>query len=260
MKAILRTFGGDAYVVKDIELDANNTYKCDGKQIKETNILAIIDKKANVIKCSACGELVPNTKKDIAAHIKRKESYDGCLNCPSVRHVDTKSAKVKYVKNEDGTFSRSLKDNVTLVCNRAYFHEINITSEERLRYCQYAKCTKETLTTDDTIFGKFPNAFDDMITVDAIKFKTIDEHNGYTNLRLKCRGIVFACANKKGIIDHFEVRTRYQYYTIYYSKKYNELFHDNCGRYEVWESNWNITSEKIDYIKKTIANLYALWR
>ena len=76
-------------------------------------------------------------------------------------------------------------------------------------------------------------------------------------MKLKCRGAVHAIANSKGIVDYFNVRTRYDSRDIFYSKKYNELFVNINGKYEVFKPNWNWSAEKIDYLKRTIANLYV---
>ena len=69
--------------------------------------------------------------------------------------------------------------------------------------------------------------------------------------------MIEACANEKGIVNHFIVKTRYDYKNVYYSKKYNELFYSDHGKYYKFEPNYYWSRDKIDYIKKTIANLYA---
>lgn len=258
MRAILRDYNKEAYVVKDVTCDEKGQYQFEDRIISEVNVLAILDNANNeFVKCTACDELIRNNKKDIAAHIKKKESYHGCLDCPHVRIADVQNEKVKMVKNEDDTFNRVVHSNVHLQCNVDYFRRYDILNDARLSICKYRGCTKETIAHNDGFFSKYPNAFDEMITVDAIKFKELFNLGNKTWMKLKCRGTVHAIANNKGIIDYFNVRTRYDNRDIFYSKKYNELFVDINGKYEVFKPNWNWSAEKIDYLKRTIANLYV---
>lgn len=256
MKVILRKFGNESYVVKDIELD-NNAYKCEDKGVSETDILTILENKHNeFIKCSNCGDVIKNDAKSIKEHISRKDSHVGCFTCDYVRTAESKNQKIKYALNEDKTFHRSLTDDVKLECIASYPRNDIMNSATKIR-CRYAMCSKETLVTGNTFFSKYPNAFDDMITVDALNFKELHEYNGWTILVLKCRGAIEAYANKNGIIDHFEVRTRYDSRNVYYSKKYNKLFYNKHGHYLEMESDYYWSRDKIDYIKKTISNLYV---
>ena len=255
MKVILREYDGKDYVVKNISLNETGKYVYDNNIIDECNILTVLDTgKQEFVKCSACGEMVRNTKKAIEEHLAKGQSYQACAACPFARISSSVNKKIKLTKNDDNTLRRVINDNVKITCNyNTYF---DVTSEERLTRCLYAKCSKDTIMTDGSFFGKYPNAFDDMITVDAVKFKEIYESGSKTNLRLKCRGIIEAIANSKGIIDSFRVYARYENRQVYYSKKYNELFCVNKGKYVKFVPTWTFTQDKIDYIKKTIANMY----
>ena len=256
MKVILRDYGNESYVVKDVIFKQNGTYECEGNSIKETDILTVLEKENDFVTCSACGQLIKNTPKAIREHIARKESYKGCLECQYLKTRENKNQKIKYALNEDGTFHRVLNDDVSLVCNASYRYA-GITSEERLQNCPYAKCSKETISSNNGFFDKYPNAFDEMITVDAIKFKKICSYNGKTFLQLRCRGSIEACANKKGIVDYYKVKTKNDSMRAYYSKKYNKLFKESNKRYSEIASNYYWSDDKLDYIKKTIANLYV---
>lgn len=256
MKVILRDYGNESYVVKDVIFKQNGTYECEGNSIKETDILTVLEKENDFVTCSACGQLIKNTPKAIREHIARKESYKGCLECQYLKTREKKNQKIKYALNEDGTFHRVLNDDVKLICGASYLYT-DITSEERLRNCPYAKCSKETISSNNGFFDKYPNAFDEMITVDAIKFKAIHSSANKTILQLRCRGVINACANKKGIIDWYEIRTRNDSMQVYYSKKYNKLFMRHYGKYKEVTPNCVWSDDKLNYIKKTIANLYV---
>lgn len=257
MKAILRNYDNEEYVVKNIEVAYNDKYTCNNKIIEETNILTMLDNKSKFLKCTACGELVRNTKKDIEKHLDRTSSYENCIGCPHLKSEILKNVATKYTKKEDDTFVLSSKSNVNLVCGNKIFHNVSITDAKRLDYCAYKKCTKGTLLASETFFSQYPNAFDEMITVDAIKFKNVCVNYSYTELQLKCRGSLFACVNNKGIVDFFKFRTHYVDYILYYSKKYNKIFYNNRNRYQEWNCDYYVSSDRIDYIKKTIANLYV---
>ena len=78
MKVILRDYGNESYVVKDVIFKQNGTYECEGNSIQETDILTVLEKENDFVTCSACGQLIKNTPKAIREHIARKESYKGC--------------------------------------------------------------------------------------------------------------------------------------------------------------------------------------
>lgn len=256
MKALLRNFENEVYVTKELELLKNGTYQYKGENIPETNILAVLESgKKGFVQCSSCGETIINTKAAIKEHIERSKTKNGCMNCPNISVTKSHNKKVKYVENEDGTFHRVTNDDVTLTCGYTW-QKIGINDEARINYCRYRKCTESTISGFDGFFDKYPNAFDDMITVDALKFRTASTYNGYTVFDLKCRGNIEAYVNGKGIVDHFRISRRYDSRTVYYSKKYNKLFCENRGQYMEMKSDYYWPSDKIDYIKKTIANLY----
>lgn len=256
MKALLRNFENEVYVTKELELLKNGTYQYKGEGISETNILAIIEGgKKGFVQCSNCGETIVNTKAAIKEHLERKSSHKGCMSCPNLRATRSHNQKVKYVENEDGTFHRVTNDDVTLSCGYSW-HVFSIKDELKSDYCKYRNCTESTITGFDGFFDKYPNAFDDMITVDALKFRSVSNYNGYTVFDLKCRGNITAYVNGKGIVDHFRISRRYDSRTVYYSKKYNKLFYENRGKYIELKSDYYWPADKIDYIKKTIATLY----
>ena len=256
MKVILRDYGSESYVVKDVIFKQNGTYECEGNSIEETDILTVLEKENDFVTCSACGQLIKNTPKAIREHIARKESYKGCLECRRLKTRENKNQKIKYALNEDGTFHRVLNDDVRLSCGASYLYT-DITSEERLQNCPYAKCSKETISSNNGFSDKYPNAFDEMITVDAIKFKDIHSRANKTILQLRCRGVINACVNNKGIIDWYEIRTKNDSMQVYYSKKYNKLFMRHYGKYKEVTPNYVWSDDKLNYIKKTIANLYV---
>ena len=258
MKAILREWGNESYVVRDVTLNESGAYICDNKEVYESNILTFVNEgKEDFVTCSNCGEMIPNNQKAIKEHINRKTSHKGCLTCDFLRHHNQANKTTKYTQNEDGTFHAVTSEDIVLKCGVVYYNQPDITSDKRLVYCKYKDCTMEHINTGNGFFSKYPNAFDDMITVDVLNFKHIYKNSKLTHMQLKCRGIIEACANGKGIVDCFYIRTRNDYRTVYYSNKYNKLFYIHNGKYCEFEPNYYWTRDKIDYIKKTIANLYG---
>jgi len=260
MKAIMREYGGDHYVIKEVDFGDNNTIVCDGTATNEANIVSIIDfpkDKAKFVRCSNCNEIIPNTPKDIEAHKKAHATHEGCYECRYLRTEKNDSNKPKFTLNEDGTFNRIINDNVRLRCN--YYYGINdITSEKRISKCYYNRCATADIIELKTFFSEYPGAFDDMVTVDAIKnFKEIHNEGNYTVLRLKCVGDIYAKANNKGIITSFRFKCRYDHYDVFYSKKYDKLFYNYVGNYKELIRPYNMTTDRFNYIKATIAKLYS---
>lgn len=256
MKALLRNFENEVYVTKELELLKNGTYQYKGNNIPETNILAILESsKKGFVQCSSCGETIINTKAAIKEHIERSKSKNGCLSCINLQATKSYNRKVKYAENEDGTFHRVTNDDVTLTCGYSW-HYPSIKDESRIKNCKYRNCTELSISGFNGFFDQYPNAFDDMITVDALKFRSVRTYNGYTIFDLRCRGNIRAYVNGKGIVDHFEINRRYNSRNVYYSKKYNKFFYGNCGNYIEMKPDYYWSADKIDYIKKTIANLY----
>lgn len=259
MKAILRNYGGKNCVVKDITIDDKAQFICEGNVVKETLVLTLIDKMdTNFVRCKACNELVPNNKKDIKAHVERSVSHEGCYGCPWVRvqtlHDDRN--KTKYVLDENGKFKRSVNDIVNLTCGYSW-RGTNITADSCRNNCMYRSCNADSIESVKTFFDKYPNAFDNMITVDAIKdFKEIKNNGTDTLLKMKCRGTIHAVADANGIVHYFRVVSRHSIIDVFYSKKYNKLFVENSGKYIEFVPNWAFSADKIDYIQRTIAKMY----
>lgn len=260
MKAILRVYDNDHYVVKDINFTSDGLLECEGQTVNESNVFTIIgDCKANFARCSSCGEIVINTPKAIEAHRTAHNHYEGCYNCKSLRIEGVKDDKnkTKYTLNDDNTFSRKVNDKVALKCAYSYWTAIDILSDDRMKRCKYSRCKDANIEEIKTFFNKYPNAFDDMITVDAIKnFKDIHKYNDYTRLKLKCRGNIFAVANNKGIISSFIIASQNGTFDVYYSKKYNKLFYNQSGTYREMDQPYGMSYERWAYIKETIAKLY----
>lgn len=257
MKVILREYGGDHYVVKDVNLNEKGKFVCDDDIIADVNILTVLDKsKKNFVKCSCCGETFPNNSKAIAAHRAAHKTYNGCYGCRYLRINQINKDIGKFSRNDDGTFNRKINDKVKLHCGnsyRGYSLDDSITNGT----CAYSRCANATIEPIKTFFDEYPNAFDDMVTVDAIKdIKEIGNYSSYTRLRLKCRGNIYAIVNKKGIIEKFQFESRYDRFEVYYSKKYDKLFCARYGNYSEFSCPYNMSSERFEYIKETIAKLY----
>lgn len=262
MKAILRDYNGEHFVVKEIERNPDGSYTVDeNRKVKETNILTIIDnEKCKRVVCSHCGEIMPNTKRVIENHRNAHKTHEGCMKCSNLKYNPNNMFNVKYSLNEDGTFTRSLKDSGTLVCNNGYYRHHNITGESWNKDCKYKGCADAKFDPLTTFFDKYAGAFDDMITVDAIDgFKDVYDSGGYTRIQLKARGNIFAYVNKKGIVEWFRVNTRYDIQDLFYSKKYDKFFKKEMSdKYsEVTRCPlWSVSSDRWEYIKGVIRKLY----
>lgn len=259
MKAILREYNNDHYVVKDVTFSPDGNFQCENMKVSETNVVALIGHdKAKFVRCSACGEIIPNNKKAIDAHHAAHNTYEGCFGCRYLRSYTTENGKgtTKYTLNDDNTFNRKINDTVNLRCSY-YYGSNNITDDDRIKKCMYRGCANSNMDSLKTFFDTYPNAFDDMITIDAIKnFKEINKYGVYTKLKLKCRGNIYALVNNKGIVSSFFFESRYDNYEVYYSKKYNKLFYRSGTSYRELSRPYNMTVDRWNYIKETIAKLY----
>lgn len=262
MKAILREWGDDVYVAKDVDFSTTGNFTCEGKAVSEANILTVVEdnkSKPKYVQCSSCGELIPNNAKAIEEHRTAHNTFSGCYGCDQLRSsvVVNKNNKTKYELNDDGTFTRKINDNVNLYCGRVY-SKIDITSDNRKEYCKYKGCANAEIKAQQHFFSKYPNAFDEMITVDALKnFKEIYAYrSNQTRLKLKCRGNIYAYANSKGIIESFQFECRYDTYNVFYSKKYDKFFYRSGSSYREFARPYNMTTDRFNYIKETIAKLY----
>ena len=270
MKALLRLFENDCYVWKDVKYDAKGFY-IDGDSdqkltIDETNIVSLSnDNRKNYFKCSACGELFRKGSSKWEKHIQPITDSNRCFSCKYMRVSNAKKLNSKYVLLENGKYAQTQKSEVELKCYNSW-HYPDINSEEARRNCYFNRCVNADVQPIEDIFTKNPGIFDDIITVDQIvkqgyKERYVRNHY-WTNYKLKGKNQIWACVNHMNIVDHFEISYRNNHWTVYYSKKYNKLYHQlhAYGKgyyYGEWKpDHYYITPEAKEYIKKKIASLY----
>lgn len=253
MKVLLREWENEPYVWKEAEWDGEH-YNVEGCYAYPTDILATDGSDhQNYVMCKFCGAKIPNNPESIEKHFAEKEAMRDCLKCKNVAPYSEMSVDSVYTPNGDGTYSATRTSTVMLKCRRSYT-EIS----KAYTGCQYTQCRKLGVSTYGDILMNFPDMFDTLITVDALKekgYQYVDGgHNGF-HYDLKCRGTLFAVVNEYGIVDRYVCTYRNYRYTFYYSSKYNKLFFDHSGSYD--ESKpYSISDTKYEQVKAKIASLY----
>lgn len=228
--------------------------------IAETNIVAIKDNEiSKYVKCSSCGEIVLNNKKSIAKHAAKKCDSQACLTCRYLSSRTQRSSDKKYIPLDNGTYKIKQDIVVSLHCNMNYRgHEI--TTSEARAICKYRHCTenKDNFIHLNNFFGTNPDAFDDLVTVDALDEKIWSLESKYNDefcFKAKKKFTLRADVNDRGIITKFRYQKRYDYWDFVYSKKYNKIFWFNGSNYSLTPPRY-IESTRIDEIKKIVENIY----
>lgn len=261
MKVLMRRFEEKPYVWKEATRSEDGAYIVNGKRVEETSIVSVADMgKTKYVKCSNCGEIIPNRKRAIEAHKNISCSWKSCLSCRNLSEKNIKSENKSYKLNDDGTFSRTDKANVTLWCNCSYYHRYDIMLNEARKSCRYAGCKNATFVPVNGFFDKHPDAFDDMITVDRIidaGFTTkYSLRDGSVNYQLKAKNTIVAKVNAMNIVEYFAISYRNDSCTVVYSKALNKLFTFGNGTYQEFTGLWHMPASTVENIKKKISSLY----
>ena len=261
MRVLLREYGNKFYVWEDNVKFENEKYVMpNGGTMHKTSILAI-DTKENLdyVICQNCGKSIPNNQTAIEAHFAEMEMQKNCLKCNSLREYSPTNKQTEYTKDEHGLYKANAQYNVRLRCMNSYLDIDEMGDAMVHNACKYYKCRVRGVRKINDIFVNFPGVFETQITVDTLvnqKYQFDRFDFGYFRYDLKCRNTLKACVNKLGIVDHFELKYRYQIYHLYYSKKYNKLFFGNNGNYNsgipygVSESKWEQVTERIASLYK----------
>jgi hypothetical protein len=225
-----------------------------GATVEETNILAIKnDERAGYLKCPKCNEIVKNTPEDIAAHLTKKTN---CLVCPHVRDNTISKIGTTYEKMPDGTYIKNSKTSCNLYCNQTW-SGTDINSPEIERACKYRSCSADELQTLDGFFGKYPDAFDVVATVDTIadKWKFTSSWSGTYNYRINSKIRVTAVVNNKGAIRYFQYGYYENDYYFTYSVKYHKIIWIRNGVYAE-EAPSNIKAQNIARLTNIMKEIY----
>lgn len=228
--------------------------------IGETEVIAVKnDERKKYVKCLQCGEFIPNTKKAIAEHAAKKINESSCFDCPYVRCDFLNDIHNKYKPLPDGTYERTNKSKVKFTCG-INWRRTDISSNESRINCKYRNCTdnKENFVPIATFFGQYPDAFNDILTIDALNEKEWELDAKFRDtfiFKAKKRFTLHAEIDYNGIVKHFTYRNRKNWCNFMYSKKYNQIFWMIDGKYKT-SSPYFLDNDRKEEINKVIEKLY----
>lgn len=231
-----------------------------GSGVSQANIVSIEnDPRVKYLVCKMCGSVIKNTKKAIEEHAQLGTSSKACLTCKSLYIKDEKDLKESFSKNEDGTYTQTRKAVCELTCGNAYRNP-SIDSEDARAACRYRSCRAETIEPAEKFFTKYPGAFDDMVTVDALDMNKwiVSCRNGDSvDFKFNGRYNIFVRTTNLGIIDRFMCNYRSDHYEVVYSKKYDKLFVLSCGEYsELTSTSSRFSETYYNELMKIVRNIY----
>lgn len=225
-----------------------------GSPIAESDILTIKnDERSGYVKCVKCGEIIKNTPEDIATHLAKKLN---CLKCSCIRANIIKQLSSEYEKMSDGTYIQVRKTSCSLYCNQTW-NGIEIDKPEVENICRYRNCSESTLKTLDGFFGKYPDAFDTVATIDALadKWEFCNVWANIYSYKLKSKTRITAEVNNKGCITHFQYNYYDNSYTFTYSAKYHKIIWMIRGEYTD-EAPSNIKTQNITRLTNIMKEIY----
>ena len=258
MDILVRRFNDEPYVWKKAKF-VNGKIMVDGHPCAEPEIVSIRnDARKQYVYCSGCGTYFRKGSKKIEEHKAGCDDTSKCFDCKHLSYRRGDILSHKYTTLADGKYIVTTKQKTSLYCTRSWY---DINSQEARDRCVYNRCKNATMETPKCFFLNNPGAFDHIVTVDKIlevgyKNARFDSWNNNTYYTLKGRNTIVATVNKLNIIESFRVSYKNYTYTIYYSKKYNELYvNDNGSTYSKWNP-CNMPNDTRTYIKNKIAALY----
>jgi len=218
------------------------------------------DPRTKYVQCTKCYSIIKNTKKAIEKHAQLAQSCDPCLTCQYLRFSGETELKESLVKNDDGTYTRTKKTVCSLTCGNSWAAP-PIESVKARKACMYNRCGANTVAPIDDFFIKYPGAFDDMATVDALDMSKwqVNYKNSDGSIDFKWNGRYNLHANitNLGIIDKFKCNYRNNSCQIVYSKKYDKIFALSWGVYsEINASNSLFSTQYYNELMKIMRNIY----
>ena len=261
MKILLRNYCGEAYVWKTAKYNEHKFY-VEGDSVKETNVVSIInDNRKNYVECSCCGQVFRRGDRRFETHKANAIKPETCFDCPHLCTENERVTKTSFTIGYDGCFVRKTEEEVYLTCDRSGIWSYNsIRSHEAINNCRKRQCANAEEINIVDFFTENLGVFDDIITIDSL----LD--NGYDVIMNDRCGVqtdiiweedytIGVVINHLGIVDRFHVWFEGDKYSVFYSKKYNELFADFRGLYTVWNPI-GLGTEMRNEIKAYIAKLY----
>ena len=236
-------------------------FSINGNVIVQTDIISIEnDPRGKYVQCTKCGSIIKKTKKAIEAHAQLGMSSKTCLTCKYLKSYNETEVKESFVKNDDGTYIRTRNATCSLGCGNAYRKTL-IDSPEARDSCMYRRCGLNTIQPISDFFTKYPGAFDDMATVDALdmnkwemNYKSLDNSASF---RSKGRYNIYIHTTNLGIIDRFECNYRSNHYTMAYSKKYDKIFVFKYGEYsEPTATGSGFSTQYYNALMQIMRNIY----
>lgn len=255
MKALLREHRGKDYVWMDATYNSG-LWSIDGRNYLETDVVSVADDdRSNLVKCSACGEYIPNDPQEIEKHRNRFRDINTCLHCGDLYTRSIGDSNVTYERLEDGNYERTTKTTCGLYCARRHWYHTKIGTDDAYAVCRHAPCFTATMENVSDIFTKYPGVFDDLATVDKIlevgyKSKDYDKYGLYGENE------IYARVNHSGIVDYFVfIDGGGDAHDLVYSKKYDKVFCYGYSNYSEWNPSW-LPEETKTSVKNQIAELY----
>lgn len=261
MQILIRNWGDEQCVWKTAKYNGNK-FVVDGIDIEYTNVISVVnDNRKGYVVCSACGKFLKNTAKAIDEHKHKFEHHDACLTCRHMRIKEQISIAEKLIRKKDGTYVKKSESEIVLGCRYGRFYgSVDVNSHEAKKDCALKKCTVAEFNKFQDTFLEFPGLFDHMAMVDRIidvGYKNRFFNKGYSIYRLKGRNQIIAYVNNMGIIDYFKVSYHEDEFVVFYSKKYDMLFVEDCCKYRKFDDRYSIPTKTKEYIKRKIAELYV---
>lgn len=261
MQILLREYNGEPYLWMQAKYDKNH-FIVNGEQQYECNVVSIInDNRKKYIQCSCCGKVFRKGDRRFEIHKQQAESPKACFDC---RHLCTNRERVtkrEYILNADGTYTRRTEQSVELQCSHGYMWSYpNIDSDTAIHNCKLRQCGSATEKEIKDIFIQYPGVFDDIITIDRILdvgyVGTPNVGVEYTTYVLDVAYDIQAYVNSLNIVDRFLIDFEDDYRTVWYSKRYNEIFTINGdNEYVPWE-HYKLSEQQRNEIKEIFAKLY----
>ena len=261
MQILLRRHDGN-----DLVWTKANYHECgfvlpDCEIVSEAQVMSVVnDNSKNYVICSNCGEIIRNTPEAIAEHMAKYGRTEVCLECVYKVNRYASEIKRRLVRKADGTYVEKTERAVTLGCGRTWSDD-PVESERARNMCKYKECSIFGVKEINSIFVRYPGLFDDMLTVGALSnINFVDSWNlgGMSTYRLNANieenVKIYAATNKLGIVMHFIVQKGSREMALYYSKKYDMLFHVDCNVY--LEATNCFDEDVMTAVRNFIRNLY----
>jgi hypothetical protein len=262
MKILLREYCGELYTWKTAKYN-NGSFYVNGDQIRQDDIVSIInDNRKKYVQCSSCGQIFRKGDPKFEEHKANAIKPETCFGCSHLCVDHRYTIERKYKAHSDGGFSEICESEVDLKCDRTGLWSYHsITSDRAIEGCMKRQCANATEVAISDFFTQHPSVFDDIITIDSLLDAGYDVNIGYgsgTSYEIEIEDEYTLCAviNNLGIVDKFFLWYDGDKHSVYYSKRYDELFtNDRKSAYIIWNP-LDMPTEMRSEIKNHIVKLY----